>query len=160
MQTPYTSSPGLNLVTLLLTASTLPAMSLPILGSFGLRNPLLRVTTIRSRRFGPPVISYRSAGFTEDAWIFTSTPRTSSGAGFSSSLIWRTSGEPYRSRTTAFMSVDDFSSFCIVTVESIIFRQNLLCRSQHLNQIYGGLLHHILHLLLGSIRKEGAQVVG
>src|SRR5467141_3169044 len=132
-------------------------MSLPILGSFGLRNPLLRVTTIRSRRFGPPVISYRSAGFTDDAYIFTKTPRTSSGAGFSNSLIWRTSGEPYRSRTTAFMSVDDFSFLCIVTVESIIFRENLLCRTQHFHQIYRRLFHHIFHLFLGSLRKSARR---
>src|SRR2546430_2106788 len=56
--TPNTSSPGLNSVTFLPTASTWPATSTPSRLSFGVRSPGMR------RINGAPLIVNKSSGFT------------------------------------------------------------------------------------------------
>src|SRR5207244_11522694 len=98
-----------------------------------------------------------SPAFPAEAYIFTHSPRTSFAAGFSTSLIWRTSGDPKRSRTIAFMS--PFSSgfgSAVIAGSSIIFREHLLCRGKHLDEIDCGFFHHFFHLLLRGLRKECA----
>ena len=59
---PNTSSPGLNWVMLLATASTRPAMSVPSPGFFGLRKP----SEVRAKN-GAPLMLCQSRGFAEAA---------------------------------------------------------------------------------------------
>src|SRR5207244_10695418 len=95
-----------------------------------------------------------SPAFPAEAYIFTHSPRTSFAAGFSTSLTWRTSGDPKRSRTIAFMS--PFSSgfgSAVIAGSSIIFREYLFCRVEHLDQVAWVFFHHVLHLLLHCLRK-------
>src|SRR5215813_10743801 len=86
---PNTASPGLNPVTVLPTASTLPATSEPSPVIFGLRSPAKMRTM-----YGIPRIKCQSTGLTEAAQTFINTS-LSLGTGFSTSSIWTTSGGPY-----------------------------------------------------------------
>src|SRR5271166_2048619 len=82
---PNTSSPGLNCVTFLPTASTWPATSTPSRVIFGLVSPDIARTT-----YGLPLIKCQSRGLTEVARILIRTS-SSLGEGFSMSLISTTS---------------------------------------------------------------------
>ena len=82
-------------MTLLPTASTRPATSVPRTLRFGLRSP-----TAGRAMYGLPVIAYQSAGFTEDACTRISTPSSAT----SGCSISRNSGEPYRSHKIAFIA--------------------------------------------------------
>src|SRR5436190_24177341 len=59
---PNTSSPGLNCVTFLPTASIRPATSTPSRGSFGFRRPIMMRPT-----YGSALMKCQSNGFTEAA---------------------------------------------------------------------------------------------
>src|ERR1039458_1936279 len=90
-QVPNTSSPGLNSVTFRPTACTWPATSTPSRVIFGLRRPVIRRT-----KYGVPLMKCQSSGFMEAARTFIKAS-CSLGAGSSTSLMWTTSGGPYRS---------------------------------------------------------------
>src|SRR5918997_3114217 len=95
---PYTSSPGTNRVTPSPTASTRPAMSEPRTGSAGARTPPMREYSGEPRRVS------QSLRLTDVAATWTSTwPAAGDGTGTSSTR--RTSGDPYRSWTTALICV-------------------------------------------------------
>src|SRR5271157_2785438 len=85
---PNTSSPGLNWVTFLPTASTWPATSTPSRLILGLRSPV-----IMRRGYGVPLMKCQSSGLTEAARTFIKTS-SSPAIGFSISSHLRTSGEP------------------------------------------------------------------
>src|SRR5690242_5080247 len=97
---PYTSSPGLNAVTLLPARSTVPARSPPGTANFGLRTP---PSPAGRSRTGSPRMKCQSHGLAELARTRTSTscaPTT----GSSTSAGRRTSpGAPYPCWTIAFM---------------------------------------------------------
>src|ERR1035438_5364851 len=95
-QLPNTSSPGLNCVTFLPTASTSPATSTPSRVIFGLRSPAAMRT-----RYGTPLMKCQSSGLTEAARTFIRTS-SSPATGFSISSHWRTAGAPYWWKTMAF----------------------------------------------------------
>jgi hypothetical protein len=82
------------------TASTVPAKSPPIRRDFGLRTPSISGRAAH----GLPISSYQSARLTDAARTRTTTPSSSS-SGVSTSSTVRTSGDPYLSRTTAFIVV-------------------------------------------------------
>src|SRR5215471_15884910 len=88
-QEPNTSSPGLNWVTFLPTASTWPATSTPGRVIFGLRTPLMMRTG-----YGMPLMKCQSSGLMEAARTLINTS-SSPGTGLSTSLIWTTPGGPY-----------------------------------------------------------------
>jgi hypothetical protein len=60
-------------------------------------------------------------------------------------------------RTIAFIVVG-VSSVRNVAAASIIFREQLLCRGEHLDEVDWGFFHHVLHLLLRCLRKECTQM--
>src|SRR5206468_5173624 len=97
-QVPNTSSPGLNCVTFLPTASTWPATSRPSRVSLGLRNPKIKRLSHASR------IMYASSALSEAARTLISTC-SSVGTGFSTSSNLRTSGEPYSQKRMAFIGL-------------------------------------------------------
>src|ERR1019366_2195824 len=96
---PNTSSPGRNRVTPAPTASTCPATSVPRIGFFGLRNPY---DAAGRAMYGRPLMIAESPGLTAAAQTRTKTS-WSPIAGLSTFLSSRTSLEPYRSWTIAFM---------------------------------------------------------
>jgi hypothetical protein len=87
-QVPNTSSPGLNCVTFLPTASTWPATSTPGRLIFDLPSP-----SSNRRMNGSPFINFQSRGLTEAARTFIRTS-LSAGVGLSISSNLRISGEP------------------------------------------------------------------
>ena len=95
VQTPKTSSPGANRVTVLPVASTVPAMSNPGTPNFGPRRPLVNRTGK-----GEPRTPKTSPMWSPAAWTRTSTSRSPI-AGRSISRLTSTSGPPYRSWTIA-----------------------------------------------------------
>src|SRR5665811_2366367 len=86
---PKTSSPGRNRVTLVPTASTCPATSVPRTAFFGLRSPYTGRAT-----YGRPLMIAQSAGLTPAARTRTNT-WSSAISGLLISLSSRTSAEPY-----------------------------------------------------------------
>ncbi len=94
---PKTSSPGRRRVTSLPTASTVPATSVPGTRFFGFRSPVAR-----RMMNGEPVMRIQSPTWIDAAWTRTSTS-SSPISGLSISCASRTSAEPYRSWTMAFM---------------------------------------------------------
>src|SRR5262249_47990923 len=66
---PNTSSPGRNRVALLPTDSTIPAMSVPGIGSLGLKTP----APINRRTYGRPLTTCQTSGWTEAARTRTRT---------------------------------------------------------------------------------------
>src|SRR3990172_5385822 len=97
--TPKTSSPGMNSVTLLPTASTTPAISAPFPGVLGLKNP-----SARRAMNGSPRILCQSKGFAAAAYTLTST-WLSFGVGFSTSTNCSMSGDPYSVISMTFIGV-------------------------------------------------------
>jgi hypothetical protein len=87
---PNTASPGRRSVTVLPTASTVPAKSAPGTGCLGPRSP----AAVRAM-YGRPVTAYHSAGFTDDARTRTSTP-SSVRSGWATSRSSSASGDPNR----------------------------------------------------------------
>ena len=96
---PITSSPGWKAVTFGPTASTVPTTSQLRTGSFGLRRPIAR-----RAMYGIPVIRCHTSGPQPAACTRTSTS-SSPTAGSSMSRNSRTSAEPYRSCSMAFIVV-------------------------------------------------------
>src|SRR6266404_381104 len=85
---PNTSSPSLNRLTFLPTASTVPAKSTPSRGFSGFPKPSSRRT-----RYGVPSTSCQSRGLTDAACTLTRTS-LSAAVGLAMSSYLRTSGEP------------------------------------------------------------------
>src|SRR5579871_780529 len=96
--TPKTSSPAVNSVTAGPAASTTPASSLPRIRCRGRRSPVSRRATC-----GVPARVSVSERLTVVARILIKTS-SGRGTGRSTSSSRRTSGGPYRSQTTAFIS--------------------------------------------------------
>src|SRR5690348_7286644 len=96
-QVPNASSPGLNWVTFLPTASTRPAISAPSHPSFGFRKPIMT----RPAK-GMPRRRCQSSGFM-DALNTLRRTWSSLGTGVGISRVWMTSGEPNFANLAAFM---------------------------------------------------------
>ena len=88
---PKTSSPGRSRSTPVPTASTVPAISVPGMGCFGLRRPVAKRMTN-----GEPDTRIQSPRWTDAAWTRTRTSPSAS-CGASMSRASRTSAEPYLS---------------------------------------------------------------
>ncbi len=95
---PNTGSPRRNRVTLLPTDSTIPATSVPGIGFLGLASP----APMRRRTYGCPVTTCHTSGWSEAALTRTRTSASPT-TGSSTSRSSRSSGDPYRSWTIAFI---------------------------------------------------------
>src|SRR5580692_5092616 len=83
-----------------------PANSIPSMWIFGRSRPIMNLTTN-----GSAFLIRQSAAQTVVAWMRTRTS-LSLGMGFSTSLIWRTSGGPYSVKTAALIAHLLFAQEC------------------------------------------------